>query len=513
MADRKLQPASIEWATKHLATYGDCDLLPVPFEYEALAVYEDVRSELTKEHFGKWSTRGVLSYQIPKLEGGFRIATRLDPLDATIYTAALYECAAQIEARRVAGTVACAYRIAPQPDGRFFAQDRGWDRFTDLSIENSSAGFIASADVADFYPRISTHRVCNALEKSGVDKARAADIEKLLLGWSESMSTGIPVGAKASILIAEAILHDVDRRLVELGYKHVRFVDDFRIFCETKGRACEALHDLSKYLFEAHRLTLQPQKTRVEDTFDFLGRLEAPAIRDRIKKKEKLRAQLAASSSPYESEPEEPPSDSDVQHVDFDVLAELFVESLEGTTVRGGDARWLLSQAAHHHSDCLLEHVLLNLERLVPLFGRVCRYLARVAEHHEARRASIVDAIVQFAHTSHYAFLPYVQEWVLHMFVGPLCAYVTKEHVKAAAAWAKTCGLRAGALAAVALEDDSWVRSQKTNWRNVGLWDRRAIIRAGAMLSVDERRAWRTKQIETAGDLADIAVASHWLGG
>src|SRR5439155_691411 len=120
------------------------------------------------------------------------------------------------------------------------------------------------ADIADFYNQISRHRLRNALETAGVQPDRAANTENMLSQITTKQSRGIPVGPYASIVLAEASLHDVDLFLVGRGRPHLRYVDDFRVFCTSRREANSALHDLSSYLHTAHRLTLQFSKTRID---------------------------------------------------------------------------------------------------------------------------------------------------------------------------------------------------------------------------------------------------------
>ena len=158
MADKAtdtLKPESLEWALAHLLKHGDGDLLPVPFEYQAIrADWAAILPKLLERDLKTVSPGAHVVFLVPKPEGAFRVVTRLDPIDAVLYTAAVYECAALIEKSRAAREVACAYRLDPEPDGRLFAKDNGWDAYISESTRLAAAEgitHIVTADISDFY--------------------------------------------------------------------------------------------------------------------------------------------------------------------------------------------------------------------------------------------------------------------------------------------------------------------------------------------------------------------------
>src|SRR6266852_4837554 len=94
--------AALEWALKHLRRFGDSDILAVPIEYRAiLGDWIEVKKWLLAIDVALHEPRPLLRFLVPKPEGGYRVATRLDPLDALIYSALVYDCVRQIEKSRV----------------------------------------------------------------------------------------------------------------------------------------------------------------------------------------------------------------------------------------------------------------------------------------------------------------------------------------------------------------------------------------------------------------------------
>ena len=112
---------------------------------------------------------------------------------------------------------------------------------------------------------------------------------KLLRQWLEAgvlddgellpSDQGVPQGSVISPLLANVVLHELDRlwedRCRQLG-QLVRYADDFVIMCRTEAAAREGLRRVGLILARLG-LMLHPDKTRVVDVrdgqqgFDFLG--------------------------------------------------------------------------------------------------------------------------------------------------------------------------------------------------------------------------------------------------
>ena len=114
---------ALEWSLAHIERFGDTDFFPVPFEFEAIRhCWGRIRDELLLVDLDVYRPRSPRRLAVPKPGGGFRIVAQLDPLDAILYTAIVYEASGQVEAWRVPADrmVACSYRIVPNADGSWF---------------------------------------------------------------------------------------------------------------------------------------------------------------------------------------------------------------------------------------------------------------------------------------------------------------------------------------------------------------------------------------------------------
>jgi hypothetical protein len=511
-----LSETALEWALKHLQRFGDSDILAVPMEYQAIvADWASVKKLLLKTDLRQQEARPLLRFLVPKPEGGYRVATRLDPLDALIYTALVYECVPQLENSRLPRRrkIACSYRLAPKADGTLFEPDSGWEDFYSRSLQlakRKSNKWVALADISDFYSQINHHRVKNALEIAGVAPERAHVVEILLSNWSSTQSRGLPVGPMVSVPLAEACLDDVDRHLLGKGWKHTRYVDDFRIFCRSREEANEALHDLTEYLYTAHRLALTSSKTGIWSTRDFEARwLEHPAFLERSRRSKKiaeLLEELERTTGYIVTEEDLPPGDK--AEALRATIAELFQNCLEARPLKMGLARHLLRRAGAIRTNRILSLVLQHLEDLTPVLRDVIVYLTRSKQ--KKTSAQTVRALVAYALKGEFRFLPLVQDWVLRILINDYVSDAKKEFPKLSKVATEVLGLRCEAQIAFALRRIDWVRSYKETWRSVGPWDRRAIIAAGAVLPADERAHWR-KTIVASGDPLDRAMGVHCL--
>lgn len=293
----KIALSSLDWAGTHIERYGDTDILPVPFEFEAMRHHwTKMRSFLGDLNLDGYATRASRHFLSPKGSSGFRVAKQLDPVDALLYTAMVHESSPLIEAFRVpkGQEIACSYRIVVDPKGRFFSDDSGWAVFNSKSkalAEDAQYKYVLIADITDFYNQIAVHRIPNGLEDAGVSTERAKNFENFLLRLNATQSQGIPVGPLPSAIVAELCMNDVDTLLLKKGAPHVRFVDDFRVFCKSRAEAIQILHDLTEYLHTTHRLALEGSKTRIVTTHKFVEReLHDPVREENATRRKRIEA-------------------------------------------------------------------------------------------------------------------------------------------------------------------------------------------------------------------------------
>lgn len=89
-------------------------------------------------------------------------------------------------------------------------------------------------------------------------------------------TTGTSQGSGLSPLLANIYLNSLDQKMKEMGFKMIRYADDFVVLCKTKEQAIEALKEIQTWM-KGNKLKLHPNKTQIgncmisEQGFEFLG--------------------------------------------------------------------------------------------------------------------------------------------------------------------------------------------------------------------------------------------------
>ena len=169
--------------------------------------------------------------------------------------------------------------------------------------------FVVDADLESYFDSIPHERLMKRVEER-ISDGRILDLLRLWLGqdimgevqrWTPV--AGTPQGAVISPLLANIYLHPLDEHMAELGYRMVRYADDFVVLCQSHEEAAAALAEIRSFAAETG-LRLNPDKTHLGDWrqpgegFDFLGyRFEAGRrvvrkrslmrLKDRIREKTK----------------------------------------------------------------------------------------------------------------------------------------------------------------------------------------------------------------------------------
>jgi RNA-directed DNA polymerase len=146
---------------------------------------------------------------------------------------------------------------------------------------------VVDADLQSYFDTIPHERLMQRVEERISDGRildllrswLAQDIMRDMERWTPTQGT--PQGAVISPLLANIYLHPLDARMAALGYRMVRYADDFVVLCKSREEAEAALAEVRAFASD-NGLRLHPDKTHVGDCrksgegFDFLGyRFEA----------------------------------------------------------------------------------------------------------------------------------------------------------------------------------------------------------------------------------------------
>jgi RNA-directed DNA polymerase len=150
---------------------------------------------------------------------------------------------------------------------------------------NRGQNWVLDADIEAFFDRIDHAKLIRLVERRLCDQR----LLKLLRQWLRAgvldgeevapTAQGVPQGSVISPLLANVVLHELDRlwedRCRHLG-QLVRYADDFVVLCRTEAAAQEALRRV-EVILARQGLRLHSTKTRVASLgdgrqgFDFLG--------------------------------------------------------------------------------------------------------------------------------------------------------------------------------------------------------------------------------------------------
>jgi len=491
---------ALNWALKHALKYGDTDIFPPAFEFSALeSDWSRVTAAIQAVDLLDWSARPARRCLAPKHKFGFRISTQLDPLDFLIYTALIYEIGAKLEARRVPTSqhTVHSYRFAPASDGRMFSDAPSYRTFQTESLKVSRRGakYVAVADIADFFPRLSTHRIDNALDGGlGVGHQHGTVLKRLLGQWAGTYSFGVPVGSAASRLLAEVTIGDIDQALLAEGVEYIRYSDDFRFFCKSESDAYRSLVLVARFLWENHGLTLQQHKTRVLS----VERFRATYLRENEKR------ELDSLSERFLELTQALELDSPYEEIDLDSLSREDRERLQALNLQGilevqlkarepdlSLIKFLLRRLGQLGNAESTDLVLSQFRRCVPVVREAIQYLMRVSEP-DAKRAQVGEQLLKLYSDPRHpaAHLEYARMYILHPFAVDRAWNHVARVLKLWNQAVDEFSIRKLTLALGRSGQDFWFRSRKQALMSLAPWVRRAFIYGASCLPADEYKHW-----------------------
>ena len=511
----KLAPSSLDWALTHVERYGDTYIFPTAFEFEAIrhAWDGDLRAWLSNQDMGQWAARPHRSTLAPKGRFSFRLGTQLDPLDTLVIAALIFEIGNDLEASRQPpeDEIVHSFRFSPETDGQLFDPKFSFESFRQRSAQlNPAADWVVVADIADFFPRLYFHPLENALASATSRSAHVNAITKLIKSWNFSVSYGIPVGPIPVRLLAEVAIADVDAALRSEELEFCRWVDDYRIFCDSERAAHEALALLATVLSENHGLTLQPQKTEIMSSDDFARRyLSTEKAQERAALSDSFEEILGALGL------DDPYSDIDYDALDDDKKALVDGMNLVGlleAQILGPShepdpviTRFVLRRLTQLDDESALDLVIDNMERLYPMFEQALMYLRKIGDSDPTGREALGGRMLDLIDTSVVGHLEYHRDWILDAFASQSGWGNVERLTPIYSSYDDTLTRRSAILALGRAKQAHWFKTRKRNLHSYGPWERRAFIAAASCLPGDEAKHWY-RSIAPQLDRLDKAV-------
>lgn len=502
-----LKRESYEWALMHLLKFYDSDFYPTLFEFKSIKHdWDKVLAHLMALDIDSYAPSAPFITVAPKPNGTYRVVHQLDPIDSIIYAALAYENAKLIEAERVPKErrIACSYRLNPDTNGSFFDSDnQGFQHFLDRAEELAKAftgGYVLMTDLVDFYNQIYLHRVSNLLEEAG--SANNSSFEKFLLGLNSNVSKGIPVGPVPSIIVSEAILSDIDNKILRHTADYTRYVDDINIFFNTKEDAQRVLHDLTLYLHSNHRLVLSSDKTRIISTRDFLEKYLQNEERTEKQKLHSKINQIEEYPEP-EAQPEFDKLDGKQKfRIRVEAYSELFEQALAFDKIDLGLMRHILRRAGQYRIKSIIPSIFSHFDRLLPVLREVVIYFTRVLSDYTAQKyEKEFNEVLQ---------KPYLDNIFINIWVFTLFQHLAFNATSIKIDYKKVYRIRERALIARRSNDKTWVKEMKDSIDALGPWDKRAVIHSAIVLSKDEAVHW-LGLVSSKGDLLEKAICSKTI--
>ena len=496
---------AIDRALRNIATFGDTDVFPIPFERnvffhkhaECKAIIQSIHADLD----GWLANHSAASHECLAQVGytGFRWAAQIEPFLNAYYLSLALNVADKIEESRLKADRVFSYRFEWSEEDHKIFKDSTWMDYRRKSIEHAKESeFVVVTDIADFYPRIYHHRVKNALLRVA-SCGTPSRIEKLLRVFSKNVSYGLPVGGPASRILAELALCGTDRLLVGASMKFCRYADDYTIFCQSEQEAYTHLITLSQKLF-LEGLVLQKKKTRILSAREYLDiNKQLDPARDENAGEASDESKLLAISVRYD--PYSPTAEEDyealaaaVREVDvIGILSREIAKTTIDTTIAKQAVRAINAMGSEFY-DGAIRTILdkENIATLAPIFVSVMRTVRSIYDNLEEEGQDFVDnALVGLFADDFY---------VLKIDVN-LCYYiqvlgkrhsVEKEEILTEIFSTTTVPLikRLIFVAMTNWRCDHWLSDKKNNYATMGVLERRAMIASSFVLR-DEGKHWR----------------------
>lgn len=504
----KLNLDSIEWAFNHLRKYYDSDFYPRLFEFSAIGHnWNSIKAHLASLDLNNYTPKSPISLPAPKPNWNFRIVHQLHPLDSIIYTSLIYEIARDVEdfRNRISEGQSLSYKVNISDQGDLFNGSSSYSDFLDSEstlLKKFETGYIIYADIADFYNQIYIHRIQNLISEASEGRLdnHSVCIENFLMALNRGSSKGIPVGPSASIILAEIIMADIDRKISSHTKNYIRYVDDIRIFFTDEKSAINAFEDLNRYLYSYHRLIFSSSKTGIVKTSAYESKVFSHEQRN-----EEIATEIALSSI-VNSKMEEILSEYDFEYNDYylsqdlhqdlteklqhesefqaqsQAYKELFLIHLKAEPINYSMLRHILKKATRYRIRSLISDLLFNMELMFPVYRESIIYLKAVIVKDNISKYS---KSLQHLWELSFSNLPFIEKWNIYLFSDANYATILENKI-----YDSLKDIRNKSILAKARKDLLWIRNHRDKIHSLGEWDRWAVLYSSISLPSAERKHW-----------------------
>lgn len=266
-------------AAADIAAHGDNDMLPFDIDTRFIADNQTELATIAYDYYQRLARDSVENTKnlvggltvfnerllAPAGPSGFRTATKIHPFWNLYFNGIGIAIAEALAAQRYSS--AWSYRFLPDGGEELFDRASSWRAFREatsaIARDSEDGVVVVQTDIASFYEHISHHYLENHLTDLFHDEGRLAkQVVGLLTKFSGGRSFGLPVGGQGARVLAELMLHPIDRELTVLGVTWARFVDDYVVIATSSEHAYGSLAKLSHSLGD-YGLNLSRSKTSI----------------------------------------------------------------------------------------------------------------------------------------------------------------------------------------------------------------------------------------------------------
>lgn len=263
-------------AALEVAKHGDNDTLPFDIDVKfcgdkaqelasvALGFYRELEALEISKCRERMNALKIYTERLiaPSGPAGFRVVTKIHPFWNVFLNGLAIALAEHLEPQRF--KCAHSYRFLADGGEQLFDPARSWRAFKEATVEHADAvgvdAVIVQTDISSFYEHVSHHHIENLIAGLTGNEHIAKQINALLSKIFAGRSFGLPVGGQAARILAELILHEVDRKLSWEGIQWHRYVDDYVLVAPDNSSAYRALGVLAHALMD-YGLSLNKGKT------------------------------------------------------------------------------------------------------------------------------------------------------------------------------------------------------------------------------------------------------------
>ena len=134
---------------------------------------------------------------------------------------------------------------------------------------NNEYQYIVNIDLKGFFDEVDHCYLLQLLYR----KIKCPQTMRLIRNWIRSpilidgklikRRKGVPQGSPLSPLLSNIMLHELDRELERLGFRFVRYADDFSIYLKTKSTARSVGNKIFKFLKDKLKLPINREKSSI----------------------------------------------------------------------------------------------------------------------------------------------------------------------------------------------------------------------------------------------------------